>query len=102
MIFLWSIYSTFFTPLEFGFFRGLPVHLTDLDSVQIVFLADVVLQFFVAYLDPHTYKMVHDRKSIALRFATYACMHAPFPVNFSRDIYVHHQCMNATFEASVL
>ncbi|XP_039123974.1 potassium channel KOR2-like [Dioscorea cayenensis subsp. rotundata] len=69
MIFLWSIYSTFFTPLEFGFFRGLPLHLTDLESVQIVFLADVVLQFFVAYLDPHTYKMVHDRNSIALRYA---------------------------------
>nr|WDS62668.1 potassium channel KOR2 [Piper nigrum] len=69
IIFLWSIYSSFFTPVEFGFFRGLPEHLRSLESVQVVFLADVILQFFVAYRDLHTYKMVHDRRSIALRYA---------------------------------
>ncbi|KAL5982803.1 hypothetical protein ACLOJK_016880 [Asimina triloba] len=67
IIFLWSIYSSFFTPLEFGFFRGLPKHMTNLESVQIVFFADVILQFYVAYRDQHTYKMVYDRKSIAMR-----------------------------------
>ncbi|XP_038989894.1 LOW QUALITY PROTEIN: potassium channel KOR2-like [Phoenix dactylifera] len=67
-IFLWSIYSAFFTPLEFGFFRGLPEQLQDLDCVQLVFLVDVVLQFFVAYRDLHTYKMVCNRRSIALLY----------------------------------
>ncbi|RWW28722.1 hypothetical protein GW17_00006789 [Ensete ventricosum] len=67
VVFLWSIYSAFFTPLEFGFFRGLPELLKDLDCVQVIFLADVVLQFFVAYRDAHTHKMVCDRRRIAFR-----------------------------------
>ncbi|RRT77928.1 hypothetical protein B296_00006401 [Ensete ventricosum] len=68
VVFLWSIYSAFFTPLEFGFFRGLPELLKDLDCVQVIFLSDVVLQFFVAYRDAHTHKMVCDRRRIALRY----------------------------------
>lgn len=67
VIFVWSIYSIFFTPLEFGFFRGLPELWKDLDCVQFVFLADVLLQFFVPQRDLHTYKMVRNRKIIALR-----------------------------------
>ncbi|OVA15478.1 Cyclic nucleotide-binding domain [Macleaya cordata] len=69
IIFLWSIYSSFFTPLEFGFFRGLPDHLRNLDTMQMVFFADVILQFFVAYRDLHTYKMIFDKKRIAMRYA---------------------------------
>lgn len=69
IIFFLSIYSAFFTPLEFGFFKGLPGHLVELDSMQIIFLVDVILQFFVTYRDAHTYKMVYNRKSIALRYA---------------------------------
>ncbi|XP_068648573.1 potassium channel KOR2-like [Aristolochia californica] len=69
IIFIWSIYSSFFTPVEFGFFRGLPRHLQNLESVQFVFFADVILQFFVAYRDLHSYKMVYDRKRIAMRYA---------------------------------
>ncbi|XP_058097518.1 potassium channel KOR2-like [Magnolia sinica] len=69
IIFLWSIYSSFFTPVEFGFFRGLPPHMRHLETVQIVFFVDVILHFFVAYRDHHTYKMVYDRKSIAMRYA---------------------------------
>nr|CAD1836953.1 unnamed protein product [Ananas comosus var. bracteatus] len=68
MIFVWSVCSTFVTPLEFGFFRGLPEHLQDLDCAQAVFLADVVLQFFVAYRDAHTFKLVYDRKCIAMHY----------------------------------
>ncbi|KAJ4761793.1 potassium channel protein [Rhynchospora pubera] len=67
-LFLWSIYSTFFTPLEFGFFRGLPEQLQQLECAQLIFLIDVILQFFVAYRDAHTYKMVYDRKCITLRY----------------------------------
>ncbi|KAK1263128.1 Potassium channel KOR2 [Acorus gramineus] len=69
MIFMWSIYSTFFTPLEFSFFKGLPDHMTNLECVQFIFFADLVLQFLVAYRDPHTYIIVHNKKSIALRYA---------------------------------
>ncbi|MQM14768.1 hypothetical protein Taro_047705 [Colocasia esculenta] len=65
---LWSVFSTFFTPLEFGFFRGLPGHLADLEAIQVVFLADMILHFFVAYRDPHTYRMVYKRQSIAMRY----------------------------------
>ncbi|KAJ1271181.1 hypothetical protein BS78_06G109200 [Paspalum vaginatum] len=67
-MFLWSIYSTFFTPFEFGFFRGLPDHLLDLECVQIVFLADVAVHFFLAYRDARTYRMVFDNRKIALRY----------------------------------
>ncbi|KAL6652668.1 hypothetical protein ACP70R_011593 [Stipagrostis hirtigluma subsp. patula] len=67
-MFLWSIYSTFFTPFEFAFFRGLPEHLLDLECVQLVFLADVAVHFFLAYRDAHTYRMVYDKRKIAFRY----------------------------------
>ncbi|XP_031492431.1 potassium channel KOR1-like isoform X2 [Nymphaea colorata] len=68
-ILVWAIYSSFFTPLEFGFFRGLPKNLFLLDIAgQLAFLVDIVMQFFVAYRDDHTYKMVYNRHSIALRY----------------------------------
>ena len=67
-ILLWAMYSSFFTPMEFGFFRGLPENLFILDILgQIAFLVDIVLQFFVAYRDSQTYRMVEKRTSIALR-----------------------------------
>ncbi|XP_031491060.1 potassium channel KOR2-like isoform X2 [Nymphaea colorata] len=69
-IVLWSMYSTFFTPLEFGFFRGLPYQVMMLDAnAQFIFLADVVLRCFLAYRDPHTYRLVHHRRSIVLNYA---------------------------------
>ncbi|KAJ7964450.1 Potassium channel SKOR [Quillaja saponaria] len=68
-ILLWAVYSSFFTPLEFGFFRGLPENLFILDIVgQVAFLLDIVLQFFLAYRDTQTYRMVHKCTPIALRY----------------------------------
>uniref|UniRef100_A0A2P2LLD9 Potassium channel n=1 Tax=Rhizophora mucronata TaxID=61149 RepID=A0A2P2LLD9_RHIMU len=68
-ILIWAIYSSFFTPMEFGFFRGLPKNLFILDIVgQIAFLLDIVLQFFIAYRDCQTYRMVYKRMPIALRY----------------------------------
>uniref|UniRef100_A0ACD5ZRR3 Uncharacterized protein n=1 Tax=Avena sativa TaxID=4498 RepID=A0ACD5ZRR3_AVESA len=65
----WAVYSTFLTPFEFGFFRGLPRKLFFLDIVgQIVFLIDIVLKFFVAYRDTDTYRIVYNPTSIALRY----------------------------------
>ncbi|KAI5434670.1 hypothetical protein KIW84_021484, partial [Lathyrus oleraceus] len=66
---LWAIYSSFFTPLEFGFFRGLPENLFILDITgQLAFLVDIVLRFFVAYRDSQTYRMVYSRAPIAMRY----------------------------------
>ncbi|EOA19218.1 hypothetical protein CARUB_v100041251mg, partial [Capsella rubella] len=68
-ILLWAIYSSLFTPMEFGFFRGLPERLFVLDIVgQIAFLVDIVLQFFVAYRDIQTYRTVYKPSRIALRY----------------------------------
>ncbi|XP_071707836.1 potassium channel SKOR-like [Rutidosis leptorrhynchoides] len=68
-ILLWAIYSSFFTPMEFGFFRGLPNHLYLLDIFsQVAFFVDIFLQFFVAYRDSQTYKMIFNRQLIAIRY----------------------------------
>ncbi|CAN0865506.1 Potassium channel SKOR [Linum grandiflorum] len=68
-ILVWAVYSSFFTPMEFGFFRGLPNNLFILDIVgQIAFLLDIILQFFISYRDPLTYRMVYNRTPIALRY----------------------------------
>lgn len=68
-ILVWAVYSSFFTPMEFGFFRGLNEDLFVLDIVgQIAFLFDIVIQFFVAYRDSQTYRMVYKRTPIALRY----------------------------------
>ncbi|KAJ1258843.1 hypothetical protein BS78_10G106400 [Paspalum vaginatum] len=68
-ILVWAVYSSFFTPLEFGFFRGLPKKLFFLDITgQTAFLIDIIMKFFVAYRDPDTYRIVYDPTSIALRY----------------------------------
>ncbi|XP_058108353.1 potassium channel SKOR-like isoform X3 [Magnolia sinica] len=68
-ILVWAIYSSFFTPMEFGFFRGLPKKFFFLDiAAQIFFFVDIVLTFFVAYRDSQTYRMVYNRNLIALRY----------------------------------
>ncbi|OAY57200.1 potassium channel SKOR isoform X2 [Manihot esculenta] len=68
-ILIWAIYSSFFTPMEFGFFRGLPENLFILDIVgQLAFLFDIVLQFFIAYRDSQTYRMIYKRTPIAIRY----------------------------------
>ncbi|KAL6861721.1 hypothetical protein ACP4OV_017421 [Aristida adscensionis] len=68
-ILVWAVYSSFFTPLEFGFFRGLPRNLFFLDIAgQIAFLMDIVVKFFVAYRDPTTYRIIYDPSAIALRY----------------------------------
>lgn len=68
-ILIWAVYSSFFTPFEFGFFRGLPRKLLFLDIAgQAAFLVDIILQFLVAYRDSQTYRMVYKRTPIALRY----------------------------------
>ncbi|KAA8541403.1 hypothetical protein F0562_025366 [Nyssa sinensis] len=68
-ILIWAVYSSFFTPLEFGFFRGLPEKLFLLDIAgQIAFLIDIIVRFFVAYQDDHSYTVVLSHKLIAIRY----------------------------------
>ncbi|XP_047939329.1 potassium channel SKOR-like [Salvia hispanica] len=68
-ILIWAIYSSFFTPLEFAFFRGLPENLFLLDVAgQFTFFLDIWISFFVAYTDPHSYCLVYHRHLIALRY----------------------------------
>ncbi|KAK4750829.1 hypothetical protein SAY87_004311 [Trapa incisa] len=68
-ILIWAVYSSFFTPMEFGFFRGLQENLFLLDIAgQFAFLVDIVIHFFVAYKDSHSHAMVYDRYLIALRY----------------------------------
>ncbi|KAK0582599.1 hypothetical protein LWI29_027488 [Acer saccharum] len=68
-ILIWALYSSCFTPLEFGFFRGLPENLFILDIVgQVAFLLDILFNFFLAYRDNRTYRLVYKRSPIALRY----------------------------------
>ncbi|XP_078441067.1 potassium channel KOR1-like [Wolffia australiana] len=68
-ILLWAIYSSFFTPLEFGFFRGLPENLLLLDIAgQFAFLVDIFVRFFLAFRDERTYRMIYSPRRIALRY----------------------------------
>ncbi|XP_039127338.1 potassium channel KOR1-like [Dioscorea cayenensis subsp. rotundata] len=69
LIVVLAVYSSVFTPFEFGFFRGLPENLFLLDVAgQIAFLIDIVVKFLLAYRDPHTYRIVSNPASIAIRY----------------------------------
>ena len=75
-ILIWAVYSSFFTPLEFGFFRGLPENLFLLDIAgQIAFLIDIVVHFFVAYRATHSYSLVYSHKLIAIRSVPFVPSH---------------------------
>ncbi|KAJ8471887.1 hypothetical protein OPV22_026230 [Ensete ventricosum] len=68
-ILLWAVYSSFFTPMEFAFFRGLPKKLFLLDIAgQFAFFIDIFVQFRVAYRDSHTYRIVQSPADIAFRY----------------------------------
>ncbi|XP_042398205.1 potassium channel KOR1-like [Zingiber officinale] len=68
-ILLWAVYSSFFTPMEFGFFRGLPTNLFVLDIAgQLAFFIDIFVQFRLAFRDSHTYRIIPDPTDIALRY----------------------------------
>ncbi|XP_057460218.1 potassium channel SKOR-like isoform X2 [Actinidia eriantha] len=68
-ILIWAVYSSFVTPLEFGFFRGLPENLCLLDIAgQFAFLIDIFVRFFVPYWDRHSYRFVFSHNLIAIRY----------------------------------
>ncbi|XP_031127362.1 potassium channel AKT2/3 [Ipomoea triloba] len=63
-------YSAWVCPFEISFLESkLDTKLYVVDNVVDLFFAvDIVLTFFVAYIDPTTQLLVHDRKQIATRY----------------------------------
>ncbi|KAK7303123.1 hypothetical protein RJT34_14024 [Clitoria ternatea] len=63
------IYSAWICPFEFAFLPYKEDALFILDNIVNGFFAiDIVLTFFVAYLDNHSYLLVDDPKRIAIRY----------------------------------
>ncbi|XP_038898228.1 potassium channel KAT3 isoform X2 [Benincasa hispida] len=65
------VYSAWVSPFELAFKKVATGSLLPVDLVVDAFFAlDIILTFFVAYLDKDTYLLVDDRKKIALRYLT--------------------------------
>lgn len=65
------VYSAWASPFELAFKRVATGSLLPVDLVVDAFFAvDIILTFFVAYLDKSTYLLVLDHKKIALRYVT--------------------------------
>ncbi|XP_022730435.1 potassium channel KAT3-like [Durio zibethinus] len=65
------LYSTWASIFELAFRKAAKGALLIIDFVVDVFFAiDIILTFFVAYLDKSTYLLVDDHKKIALRYVT--------------------------------
>lgn len=65
------IYSSWVSPFEFGFLNKPLTGLSTADNIVDGFFAiDIVLTFFVAYLDRGTYLLVDDPKQIAWRYGS--------------------------------
>ncbi|RDY12654.1 Potassium channel AKT1, partial [Mucuna pruriens] len=63
-------YTAWMCPFEFGFLERSKGAMSIIDNVVNGFFAiDIVLTFFVAYLDKSTYLLIDDHKLIALRYA---------------------------------
>ncbi|XP_050378788.1 potassium channel AKT1 [Argentina anserina] len=65
------IYTAWVSPFEFGFLKKPHGPLAIIDNVVNGFFAiDIVLTFFVAYLDKATYLLVDDQTQIAWKYAS--------------------------------
>ncbi|CAA7403136.1 unnamed protein product [Spirodela intermedia] len=65
------IYSAWVSPFEFGFLAGPEGGLAIADNVVNGFFAvDIILTFFVAYLDKVTHLLIDDPKQIARKYAS--------------------------------
>ncbi|XP_026658774.2 potassium channel KAT2 isoform X3 [Phoenix dactylifera] len=78
------IYSAWICPFELAFLRYLPTKLFLAENIVNSFFAvDIVLTFFVAYLDRKSYLLIDDPKRIATRYLSTwfifdVCSTAPF------------------------
>lgn len=62
-------YSAWVYPFEEAFLNSSsykPLYLAD-NVVDLFFAIDIILTFFVAYIDPRSQLLVHDSKMIAIR-----------------------------------
>ncbi|XP_018623493.1 potassium channel KAT3 isoform X2 [Nicotiana tomentosiformis] len=76
-------YSGWSSPFELAFKKVANEGLLPLDLVVDAFFAiDILLTFFVSYLDKSTYLLVDDRKKIAFRYVT----HLGFPMDVASTI----------------
>ncbi|XP_019417977.1 PREDICTED: potassium channel KAT3 isoform X2 [Lupinus angustifolius] len=88
------IYSAWICPFEFAFLPYKPDTLFIIDNIVNGFFAiDILLTFFVAYLDSHSYLLVDDPKKIAIRYLSTwfvfdLCSTAPF--QFFSFIFTNH------------
>ncbi|KAI3714776.1 hypothetical protein L6452_21736 [Arctium lappa] len=65
------LYTAWVSPFEFGFLERPQQPLSVIDNVvNGFFFVDIVLTFFLAYLDKSTYLLVDDRKKIAWRYTS--------------------------------
>ncbi|KAL1214410.1 Potassium channel AKT6 [Cardamine amara subsp. amara] len=65
------LYTAWASPFEFGFLQRPKAPLSILDNIVNGFFAiDIILTFFVAFLDKVTYLLVDDPKRIAWRYAS--------------------------------
>ncbi|CAN1750733.1 Potassium channel AKT1 [Linum perenne] len=63
------IYTAWASPFEFGFLKKPEKPLSIVDNIVNAFFAvDIILTFFVAYLDKSTYLLVDNRKKIAWKY----------------------------------
>lgn len=71
------VYSAWVCPFEFAFLKYMPNALFLVDNIIDGFFAiDIVLTFFVAYLDHKSYLLVDNPKRIAARLACFFVMKA--------------------------
>ncbi|CAL0307138.1 unnamed protein product [Lupinus luteus] len=69
-LFLLVLYTAWVSPFEFGFLQKPKAPLSIIDNVVNFFFAvDIVLTFFVAYIDKTTHLFVDDHKQIAWKYA---------------------------------
>lgn len=65
------VYTAWVSPFEFGFMQTTSGVLSICDNIVNGFFAiDIVLTFFIAYLDKTTYLLIDEPKDIALRYAS--------------------------------
>ncbi|KAL6533900.1 Potassium channel kat3 [Orobanche hederae] len=77
------VYSAWASPFELAFRKMSTSALMPIDLVVDAFFSvDIILTFFVAYLDKSTYLLVEDHKSIALRYIS----HLWFPMDVASTL----------------
>jgi hypothetical protein len=103
-------YSAWVYPFEVAFMNASPkggLEVTDM-VVDLFFAIDIVLTFFVAYIDSSTQLLVRDRKRITHRYVTYTMptcvrtiLHYSFSSSFFElhdDIHPYHIAIYAAYQ----